>query len=509
MAENCKAIFYLSRLLQSEQRIHLTNVTLCFGRFDVVHPGHLRYFRKAREYGMSLVVALEGDAEIQVSEESAFFQDKDRADAVITLDLVDAVVILDSGDLKELVRLIQPLSLVLGREFESQRFSVVAEAVHQANQQQVRVIFTAGETHYATAGFLYGSQHEHDRNRWLQFNSTLSSQQIYPRMLLKRFVEGSAPRILVLGDSIIDRYVACDPIGMSNEAPVVVVKELENRDFVGGGAIVAAHVAALGGDCTYISVVGRDSEAELINSELSNYGVTTQLIEDTSRPTTHKIRYMVDNQKLFRVSRLKDHSVPKTIEKKMVAQIWALAPSLDGILVCDFVYGIITPSVIENLQQVSQRYGVPLFGDLQCSSQIGNVSKFRNYMLLCPTEREARIAMDNRDDGIEVVANALMRKTNALNLVIKLGAQGLICYERRDQGDDIVRRHFPALSANPLDVAGAGDSLLATTSVALTKGLSLLEGVALGTCTAAIAVETIGNLPIHLEQIEEYLDKPR
>ena len=76
--------------------------------------------------------------------------------------------------------------------------------------------------------------------------------------------------MIVLGDTIVDQYAACEAIGMSAEAPVVVVRELEHKNFIGGAAVVAAHISALGAQCDFISVVGADSTAELVHQELSN-----------------------------------------------------------------------------------------------------------------------------------------------------------------------------------------------------------------------------------------------
>jgi len=230
---------------------------------------------------------------------------------------------------------------------------------------------------------------------------------------------------------------------------------------------------------------------------------------DPSRPTTNKIRYMVENQKLFRVSRLKEHGLSRSLEDKIIGKLMDLMPGLDGILVCDFVYGVITPRVLEVVTKISQDHNLPLFGDLQCSSQIGNVSKFRDFQLLCPTEREARIALSNQDDGVEYVANLLMEKTRSANLVIKLGSEGLIAYERDKTGNFVHRQHFPAITANPVDVSGAGDSLLAAMSVVMTMGFSLMEAAALGSCMAALAIRTVGNQPINFEQLEQFIERGR
>ena len=106
------------------------------------------------------------------------------------------------------------------------------------------------------------------------------------------------------------------------------------------------------------------------------------LIQDISRPTTFKIRYMVDNQKMFRVSRLKEHFISEEIEEKLINEIRLKASKLNGIIISDFNYGVITERVLNEVMIVSKKYNLPTFADCQSSSQIGDVSKFRNINLL-------------------------------------------------------------------------------------------------------------------------------
>jgi rfaE bifunctional protein kinase chain/domain len=484
----------------------LSGAVLCFGHFNTIHPGHIRYFRTARQYGEQLVVGLEGDAQPPESERGKVFSEWDRAQAVAALDLVDYVVILDTGSLADLVGQIMPVALVLGKEFETARAVKVTKAVSRVRSQGGKVLYDAGETHYATADLFHDSPNELEKERWRVFQSMLKTQQVSLPKVFDRLAKNKPSRVLVLGDTIVDRYVACDPVGMSNEAPVVVVKELETRDYVGGAGIVAAHTAALGAECTYLSVTGGDNSAKFVASELASFGVETCLLEDLTRPTTFKIRYLVANQKLFRVSRLKEHAIAESIENDVIERIREMAPDLDGIVVSDFVYGLITPRIIDTLKMLKLEHNLALFGDLQCSSQVGKVTKFKDFSLLCPTEREARLALDNHDDGVEYVANLMLSKTNSSYLLMKLGADGFIGYSVGEQAGFSHRQHFPALTVNPLDVMGAGDALLATVSVGLTQGLSLIEASALGCCVSAIVVQTLGNRPVRLEQVKEFVN---
>ncbi|MEO1945445.1 MAG: PfkB family carbohydrate kinase, partial [Candidatus Thioglobus sp.] len=252
-----------------------------------------------------------------------------------------------------------------------------------------------------------------EKNNRDKFNEVCQKHNITLKKLQDRLANFSNTKLLVIGDTIVDHYVACDALGMSAEAPVLVVKELENREFIGGAAIVALHTRALGSNCHYISVVGEDSQASLVSETLSNQGIKADLFSDPSRPTTYKTRYIVENQKLFRVSRIKDHKISKEIEDKIVEKITLLAPKLDGIMISDFVYGVITNKILESITKLSEQFGIKLYGDLQCSSQVGKVSKFSGFDLITPTEKESRIALEDNESGIEWIANTLMNNTNS------------------------------------------------------------------------------------------------
>ena len=175
-------------------------------------------------------------------------------------------------------------------------------------------------------------------------------------------------------------------------------------------------------------------------------------------------------------------------------------------MISDFVYGLITPNILKTISELSKKHKFSVFGDLQCSSQVGNVSKFKNFDLICPTERESRIALGTQDEGIEWVANSLMEQTKTRNLIMKLGREGFIAYESHDD-EFINRQHFPSLSINPVDVAGAGDSLLSALSVGLCSGATLMQSSAIGAGMASIAVQQLGNIPVSYQQLKNNLSK--
>ena len=203
---------------------------------------------------------------------------------------------------------------------------------------------------------------------------------------------------------------------------------------------------------------------------------------------------------------MKEHGLSKQIEEKIIKELTDSASKVQCVLISDFVYGVITPRILKVISELSTKHSLLVFGDLQCSSQVGNVSKFKNFDLICPTERESRIALATPDEGVEWVANTLMKKTNSRNLVMKLGREGFIAYESEKDGF-VNRQHFPALSINPVDLSGAGDSLLAALSVGLCSGSTLMQSSAIGAGMASLAVQQIGNIPMSNQKLKNYMSQ--
>jgi rfaE bifunctional protein kinase chain/domain len=474
----------------------LDDCVLAYGHFSVIHLGHLRYLRYAKAQGKKLVVALIGNGLSGGSLQYPFTQ-LERSEALSAINLVDYIVLLEDKELTGIVSALRPKIIVLGTEYESTTDLDIKAALAQQLDQGREIRFHSGEAHYSSTELLSNSGHQIERLRLSAFLAALDRQGLQLPDMLATLSKLKNVHLVVLGDTIVDRYVACEAMGMSAEAPVIVVRELESRNYMGGAAIVAAHVSALGAQCTFFSVVGNDEVGDYVSSELQACGVNTALIRDANRPTTLKKRYVVENQKLFRVSRVDETRLDKVVEQTMLDQLEALASSgsIDGIIVSDFVYGVVTPEILSGIGRLAEKYQIMLFGDLQCSSQVGAVTRFTNFDLICPNEREARIALQDKDSGLEVISNLIFDKTNCKNLIMKLGSEGFIVYGQNGSSA-LSREHFPALTANPVDVMGAGDSLLAVMATGIASGQSLMSTAALASCMASLAVERMGNTPV-------------
>jgi bifunctional ADP-heptose synthase (sugar kinase/adenylyltransferase) len=142
--------------------------------------------------------------------------------------------------------------------------------------------------------------------------------------------------------------------------------------------------------------------------------------------------------------------------------------------------------------------------DSQASSQIGDVSRFKKMALITPTEREARLAVNDFETGLAAIGQQLLSKAEADNLVITLGAEGMLIHPSRTSVFPADR--LPAFNSFPKDVSGAGDSFFLTAAMSLRTGADIWQSSYLGAIAAGLQVSRVGNAPLTVSDILPELD---
>lgn len=459
-------------------------VTFVSGNFNVLHPGHLRLLKFAADVGDVLVVGVtpDGSPNVTVPAEA-------RWEAIGAIAIVDHAVQL-TGSAEAFIRELRPGTVVKGKEYE-----------HRDNPESAAVaeyggtlMFSSGEMRFSSLDLLH---REYFETRHLRIDKPLD----YPvrhgfavdelQGVLRRF-EGL--RVLVIGDLIMDEYVTCDPVGMSQEDPTIVVTPIESKLFMGGAGIVAAHAQGLGARVTFMTLLGDDALARTARDMLSAQNIQTRAFADKTRPTTLKQRFRAHGKTLLRVNHLRQHAAEAGLCDRMLETVEGLLDASDLILFADFNYGCLPQMLVDRIVAAASRHGVMMAADSQASSQLSDISRYRGMKLVTPTEREARLAMQDTDAGLVILAEALSRKSNAENVVVTLGAEGLLLHGFHDGGYQTDR--LPAFNPAPKDVAGAGDSFFTCASMALAIGVDIWRAAYLGALAAACQVGRVGNIPL-------------
>ena len=491
-----------TEIINSSEIETIHDCVLTYGHFSTIHPGHIRYLKYAKKKAKKLIIALIGDSN---SQNSFRYSQKERAHSLELMNLADYVVLMDGNNLSMVIKKLKPNFLILGQEFHNSNDLEIQSSIKAMKAIGGLIEFHAGIANYSSSELLSFSEKDLISQRLDQFNKICTKLNLDLNSFYRNIDSWKSTKLVVVGDTILDQYTLCDPIGMSAEAPVIVIKEIESRNFIGGAAIVAAHIKSLGAQCELISVTGDDLESFAVKKELKNKQIKCSIISDKSRPTTFKKRYLVDNQKLLRVSRLEDKHLKAEVEEKLIKKINKAALEADAIIISDFIYGVLTKKVIETIYDCVREKNLMLFADLQCSSQIGNITKYKNASLLCPNEREARLALQNKEIGLEQLSTDLIKLTKSERLLMKLGPEGFIAYDH--DKNKLISQPFPALTVNPIDVAGAGDSLLALMATGLASKQNMFETAAAACCMSSLAVQNMGNVPISSTSLKNYLSE--
>jgi rfaE bifunctional protein kinase chain/domain len=292
---------------------------------------------------------------------------------------------------------------------------------------------------------------------------------------------------------------------MSQEDPTIVVMPIDSTRFIGGAGIVAAHAAGLGASVQFVTVIGVDAAGEFAKEGLTLAGVKTRLLVDDSRPTTLKQRFRSMGKSLLRVSYLHQGAISVAQQNHMLTELGQAMDGADLLVFSDFNYGCLPQTLVEQVISMAKSLGVMLAADSQSSSQVSDISRFRDMDLITPTEREARISVRNHEDGLVVLAEALRQQSAARNIMLKLGAEGLLIHADNGKGDDWLTDRVGALNSAPKDVAGAGDSLLITSAMTLASGGNIWEAASLGALAAAVQVGRVGNTPIQTKELLQEL----
>ena len=461
------------------------------GTFNVLHPGHLRLLKFAKANGVRLVVGVLTD---RVAGSAAHVPQDFRLEAVKMNGLVDEAFLVDSA-VEEVILKLKPALVVKGKEHKS----------HENPEQKAvdsyggKLLFSSGDVVFSSLDLIRREMASQEQKSISLPKQFMSRRKVTAKSLIDVMQKIKGLKVVVVGDVIVDEYISCDPLGMSEEDPTIVVTPISSRTFIGGAAIVAAHAASLGAHVKFFSVVGDDASAKFCRDELSKFGVDHHLLVDDSRPTTLKQRFRSRSKTLLRVSHLAQRLIDESFQNELAAKLAKACSDADLLIFSDFNYGTLPQGVVDQITAIAAKNKTKIVADSQSSSQIGDISRFKNVDLLTPTEREARLALRNTEDGLVVIAELVCVAANAGAAIVKLGEQGVLLHARK--GKTFETDQIPALNLAPQDVAGAGDCMLVASSLALTVGANMWEAGLLGSLAAAIQVGRVGNTPITQDEI--------
>jgi len=295
------------------------------------------------------------------------------------------------------------------------------------------------------------------------------------------------PRILVVGDVMVDHYIFGKCERISPEAPVQVVEVEKEKRVLGGAGNVVRNLLSLGAEVGFIGVVGEDEAGEWVKKELKD---VESYLFTSNRPTTKKTRIIASHQQIVRVDREKKEEIEEPWQ--IVEAFKKIVDRYDIVLLSDYDKGVLTPKVTGEIISSGAKVLVDPKRDFE---------KFKGAYLLKPNKKEAQLAskIEIRDkESLERAGRELLKKLELENLIITLSQEGMVVFEKDRT------TYLPTQAKEVFDVTGAGDTVLALLGYGLASKKDVLESAKLANIGAGIVVGKVGSATTTLEEIEQF-----
>ena len=317
------------------------------------------------------------------------------------------------------------------------------------------------------------------------------SQQITLIALLERLHHA---RVLCVGDVILDHFHSGSVERISPEAPIPVLK-LENKvTMLGGAGNVVRNLVGLGSQVSFTTVIGRDSEGEEVKRLIREEGlVDSILINDDTRKTSVKSRYLADGQQILRTDHETIFALNKKIEKQLITKAIKAMEACQTIVISDYAKGVLTEKVLSELIKAAKTRSKLVIVDPKGV----DYKRYRGADIITPNRRELFEATGmptGNDEEVALAAQSLIESHSFGAVLATRSKDGMTLL--RDNGREA---HLRAEAVDVFDVSGAGDTVVATLATALSAGAEIEDAAKLANVSAGIVVGKVGTAVVFTE----------
>ncbi len=316
------------------------------------------------------------------------------------------------------------------------------------------------------------------------------------------FEQQDRPKVLVIGDLILDEYIWGGINRISPEAPVPILETRSETLALGGAANVANNLVALGCEVHLCGAIGQDEKGDKLLQTIHNRSIQTEgIFRFVHRPTTSKMRIIAHNQQVLRIDKEDNRPITEETEKKLIQYINQTLPGMDGVVCSDYQKGILTEKVIHAIMHRAKKSKKQVIVDPKSS----DFSLYKDATVITPNlkevERSAPIKITDKE-SLDRAAEYLLNLTRAKAILITQGKDGMTIFQNKEKPVSI-----PTEAKEVFDVTGAGDTVISVFSMAVFMGFDFKEASWLSNMAASIVVGIVGTAVVTLNEINEFLQE--
>lgn len=304
--------------------------------------------------------------------------------------------------------------------------------------------------------------------------------------------------IAVIGDLMLDSYIWGKVNRISPEAPVPVVDVETEQVRLGGAANVAHNIKSLGGKPLLVGVLGDDSSGKkLLNIIRENAFPVDGIVVDHTRPTTVKTRIIAHSQHVVRIDRESREEISYTIQNGILETLLRNSEAIDGIIIEDYNKGVVVKSLIHQIIKWANQHKKPITVD----PKYNNFFEFADVTVFKPNRKEVEEVLGlrmNDDHEVITAGKKILERLNSSSVLLTRGEQGMSLFEK-----DGSVTHVPTKARSVADVSGAGDTVIATLTMALVGGATIREASTLANIAGGIVCGSVGIVPIDKNELRD------
>lgn len=465
-------------------------IVQCHGVFDLIHIGHLKHFKSAKKFGDILIVSVTPDKFVQKGFNRPYFNSNQRLESLSSVEDIDYVVLNSTKNAVDIIKKIRPNFYCKGPDYKNFKDDITNEIRNEFKAVKKvggKLVYTE-DPMYSSSTILNNTTTLYNSNQKTFLNKIRS--EINLNHFNKKIEKLKKLKILILGETIIDKYVFCEALGKSGKEPHLVLRDLNEETYAGGVVAIAKNISEFCKKITIISALGKKKEYEnYIKKNLSN-NIRTNFLYRSNTPTIVKKRYIeyISNYKLLGVYTLNDETLNNKEELQFQKMINKEIGKHDVVIVSDYGHGLISKKTANLLCKKSKFLALNAQSN---SSNVGyhSIQKYKNVDCVVMNETELRHELRDKNESSLVLAKKLSSIINIDNIVITKGSSGAIMYNSKTKKN----YNCPAFAMKVVDKVGAGDTMLSVISVFLKLNFSNTISIFISSLAAALNVEEMSN----------------
>jgi len=463
-------------------------VILCHGVFDLLHIGHINHFESSKKKGEILVISVTPDRYVNKGPNRPAFSENLRLKALASLEIVDYVVLNNSANAISAIKYIKPDYYSKGKDYKNTNDDLTGKI-----NEESRLVKKLGGKFLITENQLYSSSKiinnflshisEEQKRYILNLKSRFKFEEIK-----KKINDFSNLKVLVIGETILDEYIFCEPLGKSGKEAVLSFKKLKKKKYLGGALAIARNLSSFCKKASVLTFLGdQNEELEFIKQNIEK-NIKFYHLKKKSSKTIIKTRYVdsVDNRKLIGIYTVDDRNISLTEENKFIQKIHKVKNNYDLIIISDYGHGIFTDKVVKYISKINKYKSL----NAQINSTnmgFHNIRRYKNIDNIVINATELRHEMRDREGDLKSLGKKLMKHLKSKSITTTEGRAGALFMDN----NNIFR--CPAFGFSNVDKIGAGDTMLAVLSLCLYSKIDKKLSMLVASLAAAENIKNYGN----------------